>query len=215
MRIVAAAVVGGAAALLAACETTGRPAMSAAQCATADWKAIGYQDGASGRAPERFVSRQEACVGQGYGADQELYMAGRREGLWTWCQPERAFQLGLNGNSYNGVCPPDLDGVFRDAHGDGMRAHRAVSELKSAESTISSLRSDIDNIDRKITANQIGFDASQTDAERDRHRNEITRLRDERHRLFGRLRDADDDAREASRNVRWLRGEIGLRWGSW
>lgn len=200
---------------LAACETTPSPAMTAAQCQVADWKQIGYQDGAAGRGPERFVARQEACVASGYGADQAAYMAGRRDGLWTWCQPARAFQLGLGGNGYSGQCPIDLDGAFRDAHAEGLRANQALSAFRSAESSVSSLRSERDDIERKIDANEAGLIASQTDAERLRHRNELVRLRDERNRIDGRIRDAEDAARESSWTLDRARRDIGFRYGSW
>lgn len=215
MRWMAAAILGAGAMFVAACETTPRPAMTAAQCQVADWKAIGYQDGASGRAPERFVARQEACVASGYGADQAAYMAGRREGLWTWCQPARAFELGLGGNGYSGQCPVDLDGAFRDAHGEGLRAHNALSALRSAESALSSLRSERDDIERKIDANEAGLIASQTDEERLRHRNELVRLREERHRIDSRLREADTTLRDSNWNVDRLRRDIGFRYGNW
>lgn len=215
MRLAIIIAAGAGALALAACETTSRPAMTAAQCAVADWRAIGYQDGASGRAPERFVARQEACVSAGYGADQAAYMAGRREGLWTWCQPDRAFQHGLAGNSYSGVCPVDLDGAFRDAHAEGLRANQVLAAVRSAESALSSLRDERDDIERKINANEAGLIASQTDEERVRHRNELIRLREERSRIDSRLRDADSALRESNWNLDRARREIGFRFGSW
>lgn len=213
MKWMAAAILGAGAAMLAACETG--PVMDSAQCSVADWRQVGYQDGASGRAPERFVERQQACIAAGYGADQQAYMEGRREGLWTWCQPDRAFRLGLEGTRYNGVCPPDLDGMFRDAHGEGYRAYQALSAVRNAESTISSLNNDITDIEHKIDANELGLQRSQTEAERNRHRDELVRLRDERAHLLDRLRDAQRDARDADRFVHRLRGELGFRFGAW
>lgn len=200
---------------LAACATTPRPAMTAAQCQVADWKQIGYQDGAQGRAAERFVARQEACVASGYGADQAAYMAGRRDGIWNWCQPAQAFQHGLGGNGYSGQCPIDLDGAFRDAHAEGMRANQALAAVRSAESALSSLRSERDDIERKIDANEAGLIASQTDEERLRHRNELVRLREERNRVDLRLRNADTTVRESNWSLDRARRDIGFRFGNW
>ncbi len=213
MRLVIGAVIVAAAAMLAGCETG--PPMSPAQCGVADWRAVGYQDGAEGRPPERFVALQQACAAAGIGADQQLYMRGRDEGLWTYCEPERGFRLGVAGTGYNGVCPAELDGVFRDAHQEGLRAYNALSALRSAESAISSLESERDDIEHKIDANELGLIQSQTDAERQRHRNELVRLRDERNRIESRLRDADYDRRDRSRDVQRLRGELGFRYGNW
>jgi hypothetical protein len=215
MRLMLAGLAGLGAVALAACESIGGPTMDAAQCQVADWKALGYKDGAEGRAPERFVSRQQACVGAGYGADQEAYMAGRAEGLWAWCQPEQAFRLGLNGTSYNGVCPPELDSMFRAAHADGYRAYSVTSALQSVESTISSLRSDRDDLNSKIHANQLGLERSATDAERQRHRDELDRLYGERRRLEDRLRDAERDRRYRAHDVSALRQELGFPFGPW
>lgn len=213
MRIVGilATVAGGI--VLASCETG--PPMSPAQCSVADWRAVGYQDGAAGRPPERFVALQQACVAAGMGADQTLYMRGRDEGLATYCQPERGFRLGLEGSGYGGVCPAELDGAFRYAHDDGMRAYNALSALHSAESTISSLRTERDELEHKIDANEAGLVASQTDAERQRHRDELIRLRDERNRLDSRIRDAEDAARDRDRDVSRVRRDLGARYGSW
>ena len=204
-------VVGGLA--LAGCETG--PPMTPAQCSVADWRAVGYHDGASGRAPERFVALQQACAAAGMGADQTLYMRGRDEGLVAYCQPERGFRLGLEGNGYSGVCPADLDVAFRYAHEDGKRAYAVLRALHSAESTISSLRNDRDEIDHKIDANEAGLIASQTNEERQRHRDELIRLRDDRNRLDGRIRDAEDDQRNRDGDVSRLRRDLGFRYGSW
>jgi hypothetical protein len=142
-------------------------------------------------------------------------MAGRSEGLWTWCQPERAFRLGLDGHSYNGVCPPQLDGVFRDAHADGYRAHTVIAALQSVESTINSLRSERDDLQHKIDANQLGLSRSATDAERQRHRDELDRLYGERRRVEDRLHDAERDRRYRARDVSQLREELGFPFGPW
>ena len=199
--------------LLAGCETG--PPISPAQCSVADWRAVGYQDGAAGRAPERFVALQQACAAAGLGADQALYMSGREEGLTAFCQPERGFRLGLDGNGYNTACPPELDVAFRYAHDDGKRAYTALQALHSADSTISSLRNDRDEIDHKIDANEAGLIASQSDAERQRHRDELIRLRDERNRLNGRIRDAEEARRDRDRDVSRVRRDLGFRYGSW
>ena len=213
MRLVGALALIAGGFVLAGCETG--PPMSAAQCSVADWRAVGYQDGANGRAPERFVALQQACAAAGMGADQTAYLRGRDEGLVTYCQPERGFRLGLEGNGYGGVCPPDLDIAFRYANEDGRRAYSALSALRSVESTISSLRDERATLERKIDANEAGLVASQTDADRQRHRDEVIRLRDERNRLDDRLRDAENDQRDRDRDVGRVRRDLGFRYGSW
>lgn len=199
--------------LLAGCETG--PPMSAAQCQVADWRQVGFQDGASGRPAERFVALEQSCALAGLPADQARYMEGRREGLYTYCQPQRAFQAGLGGGGYAGVCPPELDGVFRQAFSDGARAASVRSALAAAESAISSARSERDELERKIQANELGLIASTTDAERERHRNELVRLRGERRDVENRLHDAEYDRRTSARDLDRVRSDLGFRYGDW
>lgn len=207
-----AAVLGGIA-MLTGCETG--PPLSAAQCQVADWRALGYQDGANGRPAERFVALQQACAVAGLPADQGLYLAGREEGLLTYCQPARAFQLGLSGSGYSGACPADLDPLFRIAHGDGYRAYEARQALESLESRLSSLRSERDDIERKLEANEAGLVASKTDDERARHKAEIDRLRNERRDVDERVRDAERDRRDRVYDLDRVRASIGFQYGPW
>lgn len=200
-------------AALAACETG--PPMSAAQCQVADWGQVGFQDGAQGRPAERYVALEQACAAAGLPADQARYMAGRRDGLLDYCQPDRAFRLGLSGASYQGVCPAQFDGAFRSAFSDGALAYSAQSALRSAESAVNSLRSERDEVQRKLDANILGYERSQTDAERQRHRDEIERLRAERRGIEDRLRDAERDRSWRGRELSRVRLDLGFRYGDW
>jgi len=198
---------------LAACETG--PAMTPAECQVADWAAVGFRDGAEGRQAARFVALEQACAAAGLPADRARYMAGRADGLTDLCQPDRAFRLGLSGGAYHGVCPPAFDAVFRSAFADGALAHEALSAARSAESAVESLRSERDEIRRKLTANEIGFSASATQAERDRHAAEIDRLRSDLDRVEDRLYDAERDRSWRSRDLQRVRRDLGFRYGDW
>jgi len=200
-------------AMAAACETG--PPMTPAQCQVADWAQVGFQDGAQGRPAERFVALEQACAAAGLPANGAAYRAGRRDGLLDYCQPERAFRLGLSGGGYGGVCPPELDYHFRAAFSDGARAHDVTSALRSAEGAIDVARSQRDDIERKIDANELGLQRSETDVERERHRGELDRLGAERARIDDRLREAERDARDGARDLRRVRSELGFRYGDW
>jgi hypothetical protein len=200
-------------AVLAACETG--PPMTAAQCQVADWRQVGFQDGSTGRLPERFVALEQACAAAGLPSDQQAYLSGHREGLYSYCQPERGFRLGLEGGGYRGACPPELDSLFRMALSDGSRAYSALSAVRSAESAINSLRSERDDLSSKIAANELGLARSQTEAEKTRHRDEIIRLRNERRTVEDRLYDAERDRRSTERDLDRVRYDLGFRYGDW
>lgn len=202
---------GVAALVLAGCEAT--PAMEVNECAVADWRAIGYRDGAEGRGGERFGERNQICMNAGYPADAGLYTIGRDEGLRVFCDPRAGFRRAVEGRSYNGVCPADIDPAYRAASEDGRRVREVESLLNSARSEVSSLRSQIDECNRKISQNETGLIDSKTDEERNRHRNELIRLREERARLDGRLDGAEREERVRSGEASRLRAELGGRWG--
>jgi hypothetical protein len=111
--------------------------MDAGECRTADWRAIGFEDGAEGRSVAQFGDRRKACAEHGVTADFDAYLAGRVEGLGHYCRPVNGYRLGAEGQPYTGVCPVELDAAFQAAHADGhglwerrARLERVRSELR-------------------------------------------------------------------------------------
>ncbi len=102
---------------LAACSSSS--GMGEAECQTADWRAIGYEDGAQGYSPESFGGRRKACAEHGVTAKFDAYQSGHAEGLARFCRPQNGYQLGTRGQRYTGICPAHLEGAFLAAHADG------------------------------------------------------------------------------------------------
>ena len=102
---------------LAACSSSS--GMGEAECQTADWRAIGYEDGAQGYSAESFGGRRKACAEHGVTAKFDDYMSGHGEGLARFCRPQNGYQLGTRGYRYTGICPAHLEGPFLVAHADG------------------------------------------------------------------------------------------------
>ena len=101
---------------LGGCSST---SMTKAECSTADWRAIGYEDGAKGRSTETFGVRRKACAEHGVAARFDAYLAGHDEGLAVFCRPQNGYRLGARGYRYSGTCPAHLEQGFRSAHADG------------------------------------------------------------------------------------------------
>ncbi len=93
--------------------------MDSAECVTADWRAIGYEDGSQGRGANSFSERRKACADHGVTPDFEAYMAGRDKGLAQFCRPRNGYRLGVRGYRYSGVCPSEQEPAFQAAHTDG------------------------------------------------------------------------------------------------
>lgn len=124
---------------LAACAS-----LSPEQCRNADWRQIGYADGAQGLPGSRVQDHASACAKIGSRPDLEAYLSGRMEGLVSYCQPENGFDVGRRGAADNaGDCPPHVRGAF-------LQYYRQGREINALESQINSLRSNMDNERREM-----------------------------------------------------------------
>ena len=103
--------------------------MDAEECATADWRAIGYEDGAQGQGAAYFGTHRKACAGHGVMADFDAYLAGRAAGVAHFCRPQNGYRLGLQGEPYAGICPAELEGAFLAAHADGYGLYERGAAL--------------------------------------------------------------------------------------
>lgn len=81
-------------ALLAACASS--PQQLAQE---GDWYQIGYQDGVSGHTQRSL--KDLASLGS---VKQSDYDQGYLEGVGEYCNPNFAYQIGLSGQYYEGVC---------------------------------------------------------------------------------------------------------------
>ena len=123
--------------------------MSEEECAYSDWTAVGYEDGADGRSSDRFGDYRRACADFGITPDFTAWQNGRDRGLVEYCQPQRGFQVGQSGGSYNGVCTAQLEPGFLDGY-------RLGSELFV-------LRNNLNTINTRLEANS--NDAAEIDAD--------------------------------------------------
>jgi hypothetical protein len=124
--------------------------MSADECAMSDWHTIGFEDGAMGYTADRVSNHRKACAKHGVAPDFEAYQAGRSEGLRQYCQPSRGFNVGANGSRYNGVCPGDMEPDFVDAFNSGHKLYNLRASVHSANSQISSKKSELKRTEDRI-----------------------------------------------------------------
>ncbi|MEE2691852.1 MAG: DUF2799 domain-containing protein [Pseudomonadota bacterium] len=129
MRIVG---VGSSAFALAACASFGP------DCAGADWRAIGFADGAAGMGAPHARYETHACTPKA-GADSlyALYAAGWSEGVVAYCTPANGFALGASGAAYNGVCDSQDAASFGEAFRNGEALYLAEAEAAAARNAYS------------------------------------------------------------------------------
>jgi len=172
-------------ALLAGCES-----LSPAECATADWRQLGVQDGSRGRT-DRAADYYESCAKAGIAVNVAVYRAGRDQGLQSYCQPANALNEGLAGNSYEGVCPAPMDQNFRNIHGIAWRE-------QDARNTLARMQNEQDRMQSELRD-------SKTNEDRKRM------LRDQLSRSDRRVEDARNALRDASYQLDRLRSDMRQR----
>jgi uncharacterized protein DUF2799 len=104
------------------------------ECINADWYAIGLEDGARGRALERLGDHRRACAKHNVAPDTGRYVAGRNDGLKSFCTYERGFSEGRAGNAYAAACPQPTN--FLAGYERGRELHELHRRLDEVEKDI-------------------------------------------------------------------------------
>jgi len=161
---------------LAGCAT-----MSADQCATADWRALGFEDGSRGETLVKAARREDACADHGYAMNRAVYDNGRHAGLALYCTSQVAYGLGESGRSYTGVCVAHDEVGFLVAYKRGLELYAFTSAVSSAGSALRSAQNRFDELDGALDQYSNGHrDEGLTTEE---HNNLVLRIWAERHYL--------------------------------
>jgi uncharacterized small protein (DUF1192 family) len=140
-------------AALVALMMAGCSSMSKTECLTMDWRTIGYEDGVAGRRGDHIAHHRKACAKHGVRADLTQYQKGREQGLREYCQPTNGYRVGVNGGSYAGICPAELETAFLDAYEDGHELYTLRSRVSNTEARLYSKRRELDRAQHGVVAN--------------------------------------------------------------
>ena len=110
------------------------------ECVNADWYAIGLEDGARGRSVERLGDHRRACAKHNVTPSAERYVAGRNEGLKSFCTYERGFSEGRAGHGYGAVCPQPLAQSFLAGHQRGRELYELNRRHAEVEREIARIK---------------------------------------------------------------------------
>jgi hypothetical protein len=107
--------------------------MARADCAAADWAAIGFADGRKG-APLKDSEKQiNACASDGFAVDRSAFAAARADGLKAYCSPQGGFDAGRLGEKYADVCPAADEAAFLTSFAEGADLHALILAEQDAE----------------------------------------------------------------------------------
>lgn len=132
-------------------------------CPHVDWYQLGVKDGREGAAESRLHEHRRACRDAGVQPDERRYLAGRSEGLRSYCTLPNALAEGMAGRTYNRVCPGPLDAAFLEVNAAAHAVYDVRRRIRDLESSISSRESQLRKRDL-------------SDRDRDRLRSEIREM---------------------------------------
>lgn len=105
-------------ALVSGCST-----LSKHYCQEADWQAIGFAEGATGKAPGEVRKYWQGCDKQGVTMDLNAYADGYNAGLVQYCTESQGYQAGLQGEPYRAGCQGALEGDFLSGYAQGRKIY--------------------------------------------------------------------------------------------
>jgi hypothetical protein len=184
--------------LVSACAT-----MSPEECKVANWKDVGLRDGLAGNSLTLLESRTKDCAEAKVALDAKSYLSGRDLGLKTFCRMENAVPLGLNGGSYEGVCPPWIDGEFRARFQIGRAVFDKRTEVGYLDDRLTAAERRLRNSDHDEGKRLRDVDKED---ERKRIRREFD---DQRHRIREEIRELDRQLQRARYDLRQAEQALG------
>ncbi len=164
--------------LLCALLSSGCATLSESECRSANWYAIGLEDGARGMDLERFGKHRRACAEYGIAAELDPYREGRQQGLQSFCREANGFYQGKAGYIYKDICPIELEYEFLTGYQAGHNLFRLNQKIERYSRAISDRKSDIDHLYHRIHQERKRLDNDEIDASvKKKIRRRINRLR--------------------------------------
>lgn len=189
---------------------SGCASMSQQECAATDWQTVGYEDGVNGYSGGRIAHYRTACSKYGVAPDLARYQSGREQGLREFCRPANGYRLGVNGGSYGGVCPNDLEAPFVSAFNAGHELYTLQARVWNADAQLDAKRRELSGIEHGIVANSAPVVSDQTTSEQRAQAlvdtaqmaERVGRLREEIHQLDADRVNYERDLEEYRSRVR-------------
>jgi hypothetical protein len=124
--------------------------MDKSQCLTADWRTIGFEDGASGKPETAISTYRQDCADHGIAPNLNAYRLGHRQGSENFCTQRNGFNIGLRGASYQGSCQADLAEQFLSGYRDGQQLYGLQQAVNNTRSAIDRQHRQISNVEKQI-----------------------------------------------------------------
>ena len=172
------------------------------ECIHADWRGIGYEDGARGYPTSRIGAHRKACAKYGITPDFDAYEKGHKKGLCEWCTPQNGYAMGVRGKMYNGVCPNSLEPAYLKAYNQGKAVFAYSNELNIQKSNLKALYADLDALDKVLADKEDNLvNGRISPRRRKKLLEEIRTIEDDRRVLLNRITDQESFVTEMQQNL--------------
>lgn len=128
---------------LAVVALSGCATMSETACLSADWYAIGLEDGVAGRSMSHLSGHRKQCDDFGVSPDVQAYQQGRFEGLDYYCTLANGLQVGKRGQAYGNVCPSEMQHYFLTGYRLGREMHRVRKDISRNRTQVRSIEEEL------------------------------------------------------------------------
>lgn len=175
---------------------TGCATMNKDECVSADWQALGYQQGARGGSTQAFNRMQSACANHGITANFTAYQQGHRQGLDNYCSFDQGLALGQNGSSYNTECSSVRYPAFKEGFVKGVARYCNYDNGFERGAAGKSFHSECHG--EAFSEYQRGFDNGEQKYKLGKELNDLKRELD----------DIDSEIRHYNENINYAKGII-------
>ncbi|MCL1090702.1 DUF2799 domain-containing protein [Shewanella profunda] len=151
--------------------------LSLEECSSSDWYTLGLADGNRGATAARLNQYQKDCHEFNLKVDSSQWQQGYQQGLINYCLPENGYRVGLEGESYYGVCS---DNQFVERYNQGHQQYLVNKRLAEIADRLNAIDSEISSINN--TLNSL-TDKAELLKQKNTLLNEKSHLLDERSRL--------------------------------
>jgi len=144
---------------------TGCSTMNEEECLAADWKLVGFEDGSRGKTQSSIGEYRKDCAKVNVVPNLVAYQQGHLEGVRQYCIQGNGYRIGVNGGSYNNVCPPDLEPAFLAAFRHGHELYTIRRQIRNLQKSIQQSQSNLDTCQNEISATEKVIISSQSTTE--------------------------------------------------
>lgn len=187
--------------------------LSKEECLYADWRAVGYEDGARGAPASAVSSHRQACAKKAaVTPNMSEYLAGRDAGLLEFCQPTNGFSLGVRGGQYYGVCTGPGEGAFTTAYQQGNQLYTLESDVARTQNALSTAHARLEDVEHKISHAEVALIAPDTPHEDRVHiLADLKNLNEEKRRIENSFRPLRFEHERAQEELAYYRAFLATK----